>query len=40
MGPLSKDTKQMKTGVEISVNMSINDPSVYVSAHDLQTPQT
>lgn len=40
MGPLSKDTKQMKTGVEISVNMSTNDPSAYVSAHDLQTPQT
>lgn len=40
MGPLSKDTKQKKTGVEISVNKSTNNPSEYVSLPDLQISQT
>lgn len=40
VGPLNQDTKQMKTSVEISVNMSTNNPSVYVSPHDLQISQT
>ena len=40
MGPLSKDTKQKKTGAEISVNTSTNDPSAYASTSDLQISQT
>ena len=40
MGPLSKDTKQKKTGGEISVNMSTYDPSASISPHDLQILQT
>lgn len=40
MEPLSKDTKQKKTGVDISVNVSTNDPSACVSPGDLQISQT